>query len=105
MMHLRSGYMRPILALAVLVLGILPLHLNAQSPARPVQPQVSADRPDWENPAVYAIGKEPARATAFPFESRAKAIAGHRTQSHRFLSLNGMWRFSFTPNADRLPAG
>ena len=70
-----------------------------------LQPQVDPARPDWENPAVFAIGKEAARATGFPFESRAKAIEGHRTKSDRFLSLNGAWKFSFSPSADALPAG
>ncbi|MDO6415793.1 glycoside hydrolase family 2 TIM barrel-domain containing protein [Sphingomonas sp. BIUV-7] len=78
---------------------------EVSAPALPIQPQVSADRPDWENPAVFAINKEPARATGFPFESRAKAIAGHRTQSDRFLLLTGLWSFSFSPNADALPKG
>jgi beta-galactosidase len=75
------------------------------TPALPIQPQVSETRPDWENPAVYEAGKQPARATGFPFESRAKAIAGHRTKSDRFLLLTGLWKFSFSPNADALPTG
>jgi beta-galactosidase len=71
-----------------------------------VQPvQVDPSRPDWENPAVFARGKLPARATSFPFESRARAIAGDRSASDRFVSLNGQWKFSFSPNADQLPAG
>jgi beta-galactosidase len=77
----------------------------AQDPAPPIQPQVSADRPFWENPAVFAVGKEPARATGFPFESRAKALAGHRTKTERFLLLSGKWRFAFSPNANELPVG
>src|SRR4051812_11017453 len=77
----------------------------AAAPAPPIQPQISPDRPDWENPGVFAIGKEPARATGFPFESRAKAIAGHRTKSERFLLLSGPWRFAFSPDANHLPAG
>lgn len=91
--------------LATWLMFAAPLPLLAAAPAPPIQPQISPDRPDWENPAIFAIGKEPARATGFPFESRAKAIAGHRTQSDRFLLLSGMWRFSFTPDADRLPTG
>jgi beta-galactosidase len=75
------------------------------APVAPIQPQVSADRPDWENPAVFARGKEPARATGFPFESRARAIAGHRTKSDRFMLLSGTWSFAFAPDADRLPVG
>lgn len=71
-----------------------------------VQPvQIDPSRPDWENPAVFARGKLPARATGFPFESRERALAGHRTQSSRFLSLNGDWKFSFSPDADHLPGG
>jgi beta-galactosidase len=97
--------MRSVRAIVAFALATTPLALHAEDPALPVQPQVSPDRPDWENPAVFAIGKEPARATAFPFESRAKAIAGHRTQSSRFLLLNGPWRFAFSPNADKLPNG
>jgi len=79
--------------------------VGAQDPAPPIQPQISADRPAWENPAIFAIGKEPARATGFPFESRARAIAGHRTASERFILLNGNWRFAFSPNASAVPVG
>jgi beta-galactosidase len=82
-----------------------PVCLAQHLPVVPISPQISASRPDWENPAVFAVGKEPARATAFPFESRAKALAGHRTQSSRFLSLNGEWRFALSMNADEAPAG
>ncbi|MFN3799710.1 MAG: hypothetical protein ACK4S5_19655, partial [Sphingobium yanoikuyae] len=73
----------------------------AQGGPPKVQPvQVDPARPDWENPAIFAIGKLPARATAFPFESRDRALAGHRTQSDRFLSLNGEWKFAFSPDTD-----
>lgn len=78
----------------------------AQAEAPQVQPvQVDPSRPDWENPAVNAIGKLPARATGFPFESRERAIAGHRTHSSRFLLLSGDWKFALSPSADALPAG
>ncbi|WBY09262.1 glycoside hydrolase family 2 TIM barrel-domain containing protein [Sphingomonas sp. 7/4-4] len=97
--------MRSIRGLAAILLAGAPCPLFAQAPAPPVQPQVSPDRPDWENPAVYAIDKEPARATGFPFETREKALAGHRTKSARFLPLNGQWKFSFSADADKLPSG
>jgi beta-galactosidase len=98
--------MRPSHLLAMALLGTASFVVAAQeAPAPPIQPQVSPDRPDWENPAVFARGKEPARATGFPFESRAKAIAGHRTKSDRFLLLSGPWKFAFSPNADKLPTG
>jgi beta-galactosidase len=88
-----------------LALALLAGAVAAQDMAPPVQPQVSSDRPDWENPTVFAAGKEPARATGFPFESRDKALAGHRTRSSRFLLLNGQWKFAFSPDADKLPTG
>lgn len=47
----------------------------------------------------------PAHATAFPFETRAKAIAGHRTRSDRFLLLNGHWSFAFSPGPASAPPG
>ena len=73
---------------------------------RQVQPvQVDAARPDWENPAVFARGKLPARATGFPFETAAKALDGRMKQSDRYLTLDGTWKFSLSPNADKLPTG
>lgn len=60
--------------------------LMAQTP--PIQPQVDPARPDWENPAVFAIGKLPARATGFPFEDRDRALAGDMARSARFLTLD-----------------
>ncbi|KQM27506.1 MULTISPECIES: glycoside hydrolase family 2 TIM barrel-domain containing protein [unclassified Sphingomonas] len=79
---------------------------SAQSDAPRVDPvQVDASRPDWENPAVNYVGRMPARATAFPFESREKALVGLRPKSERFLSLNGDWKFAFSPNTTDVPAG
>ncbi|MCJ2188472.1 glycoside hydrolase family 2 TIM barrel-domain containing protein [Novosphingobium beihaiensis] len=86
--------------------GAIALATAAMADAPQVQPvQIDSSRPDWENPAVFAVGKLPARATGFPFESRAKALEGDRTRSERFQSLNGLWKFSFSPNADKLPTG
>ncbi len=77
---------------------------GAQPPR--VQPvQIDPTRPDWENPAVFARGKMPARATGFPFETRAAAVAGDRTKSARFQSLNGQWQFQFSPSSDAVPTG
>jgi beta-galactosidase len=55
-------------------------------------------------PRYSPSAREPARATAFAFESREKVLGEDPSQSIRFLSLNGDWRFSLSPNADELPA-
>ena len=71
--------------------------------ATPIQPQISPDRPDWENPAVFARNKEPARATGFPFETRALALTGDMGASKRFASLNGDWKFAYSPGVEERP--
>ncbi len=92
---------RPLLA--TLLMTAVPVAAQRAPVAVPIQPQVSADRPDWENPAVFAIGKERARATGFPFETRAAALDGTMERSTRFVTLDGQWKFSFSPDADKAP--
>ncbi|KTF69033.1 glycoside hydrolase family 2 TIM barrel-domain containing protein [Sphingomonas sp. HT-1] len=71
-----------------------------------VQPvQVDPRRPDWENPAVFARGKMPANATHFAYESRAAALVGDPAKSSRYMTLDGQWRFHFSPSSDAVPDG
>lgn len=58
---------------------------------------------DWENPGAFAIGREPVRATAFPYSSQSEAIRGNHEASSWFKSLNGMWRFNYAPTPDQRP--
>lgn len=58
-------------------------------------------QPDWEEPEVVAINRLPMRASYFAFESLALAQAGDRARSARFLSLNGMWKFSWVDHPDK----
>jgi beta-galactosidase len=92
---------RPLLA--ALLVTAAPVAAQRAPVAVPIQPQVSADRPDWENPAVFAIGKERAHATGFPFETRAAALEGTMERSTRFVTLDGQWKFAFSPDADKAP--
>ncbi len=90
----------------ITVSGLFALATAAQAAEPKVQPvQVDPSRPDWENPAVFAVGTLPARASAFPFESRALALEGELSRSGRYLRLNGDWKFSFSPDANDLPDG
>ena len=59
--------------------------------------------PDWEDPEVVSINRMPMRASYFPFESLALAQKGDRSLSARFLSLNGMWKFSWVDHPDKRP--
>ena len=96
--------MRSLMLAGVALIG-LAAGAHAQTIPEVDARQIDPARPDWENPAVFARGKMPASATGFPFETRAKAVAGEQAASSRFVSLDGDWHFSFTPDADKLPAG
>lgn len=96
--------MRALMLASVAVIGLAATAMAQEAPKVDPQ-QVDPSRPDWENPAVYARNKMPARATGFPFETRAKAIAADPAASSRFVSLDGDWHFAFSPDADKLPTG
>lgn len=46
----------------------------------------------------------PERAYFIPYSSRRNAIEGDRTQSDRFISLNGVWSFAYFDSFAELPA-
>jgi len=58
--------------------------------------QVYADtRQPWENNKVFAINKEAAHATLFPFQSVNESLTNVKEQSDNFLLLNGLWKFNW----------
>ena len=61
--------------------------------------------PDWENPAVFRIHKEAARATSMPFPTKDEAATKSRLQSSWCQLLNGNWKFHHTGNPSGKPAG
>jgi beta-galactosidase len=57
---------------------------------------------DWENPAILHVGTEAPRATFIPFPDAAAALRLEPEASPRYLTLNGLWRFHWSPRpADR----
>ena len=66
----------------------------------PAQPQTPAP-PDWENPHVFGINKEPARATFTPFPDEETLRNSH--DSPWVQSLNGAWRFHWVKQPDLRP--
>ena len=59
---------------------------------------------DWENPAVFAEGRLQPRATAFPYAGKQGALEGKHSASPYFRSLNGTWKFHFSPRPAERPA-
>jgi beta-galactosidase len=58
---------------------------------------------DWENPEIFQINREPARAAFLPYVDESSAIADDYTRSPWFLSLDGMWKFNWSPTPDQRP--
>ncbi|WP_348823710.1 glycoside hydrolase family 2 TIM barrel-domain containing protein [Flavobacterium aestuarii] len=58
---------------------------------------------DWENPEIFQINREPARAAFLPYADESSAIADNYTRSPWFLSLNGRWKFNWSPTPDERP--
>ena len=58
---------------------------------------------DWENPAIFQINREPARAAFLPYADESSAIADDYTRSPWFLTLDGNWKFNWSPTPDERP--
>lgn len=87
------------------VIGLAAAASAQDSGPRVAAVQIDPSRPEWENPAINARGTRPATATAFPYESRALALAGDRSRSSRYMSLDGDWSFAFSPSVEAAPKG
>ena len=59
---------------------------------------MTAAIPDWENPRITGINKEPAHATLIPYADAESAARCDRSASPFRRSLNGTWRFHVDPN-------
>jgi len=50
----------------------------------------------WEDPRVFQINRRPMTSTASRYQCRDMALSGNG--SDRYLSLNGSWKFQWTPS-------
>src|SRR6218665_3690426 len=56
-----------------------------------------------ENPEVFQINREPARAAFLPYGDETSAIMDKYENSPWYFSLNGTWKFSWSPTPDERP--
>ena len=56
--------------------------------------------PDWNDPAVYEWGSEPAHATLVTYDTLTQALRADRAASDFQISLDGDWKFQWAPNAE-----
>ncbi|MBR8534265.1 DUF4981 domain-containing protein [Carboxylicivirga sediminis] len=59
---------------------------------------------DWENPAVFNVNKEPARASFYSFTKEKNAMTYNREEARFFKLLNGYWRFNWVDEPGKRPA-
>lgn len=71
------------------------------SPA--AQAQLPAAVPEWEQPEVVAVNREPMKATFHNFETRALAVAGDMAASRYYRTLDGSWAFAYSPTPESRP--
>jgi len=62
----------------------------------------AATLPDWENPEVVGVNKEPGHCTLTPYADARSALEGNREASPFYKSLDGKWKFNWVRKpADR----
>ncbi len=59
--------------------------------------------PDWENPEVVGINKEPGHCTLMPYPDIDLALACEREASPFHQSLNGQWKFNCVRTPEERP--
>lgn len=63
-----------------------------------------AAAPEWQDPEVIEVNREPARTWFVAYESARLALQGEPSRSAYYQSLDGRWRFHWVSRpADRVP--
>jgi beta-galactosidase len=90
---LRTFFSFLIVAILMSIVGCNPLQKTDET---------SLMKPDWENPDVVGINKEPGHCTLVPYSDIETALKADRTNSPFYRSLNGNWKFNWVNKpADR----
>jgi beta-galactosidase len=61
------------------------------------------ETPEWENPRITGINKEPAHVTLMPYPDEETALRCVRWNSPWFMTLNGIWKFKLYENPYAAP--
>lgn len=77
-------------------IGLLLLSLGSLTPTQ-------AQSPEWENPAVFQRNQTELHVPLVPYSSIPSALRNSREVSPYFLSLNGNWKFDWSPNPQEAP--
>jgi beta-galactosidase len=59
--------------------------------------------PEWQDPEIVQVNREDPHATRFSYGSLDAALNGDMHRSPGFISLNGTWKFHWSPNPASRP--
>ncbi len=57
----------------------------------------------WLDPSTNRVGAETLRSSFFAYETKELATKGDKTQSTRYLSMEGQWKFNFAKDHNLAP--
>ena len=80
-----------------ILMSILVIGINCESIAQ------SFSDSFWEDPHINGVDRLPMRAASQPFATEKSAIAAKWGSSDRIKSLNGVWKFNFSPTPEQAP--
>lgn len=63
------------------------------------------EKPWWLDPQVNEVNTVAPRSAFFAYESPQLAVEGQKEKSGRYMSLEGKWKFNFSKDHDKAPAG
>ncbi|MDP4223904.1 MAG: glycoside hydrolase family 2 TIM barrel-domain containing protein, partial [Bacteroidota bacterium] len=58
---------------------------------------------DWENPEMFNLNRVAPHATMISFPDELSALEGDKSASPNYISLDGIWRFSYADSPDKRP--
>ncbi|MFH4968324.1 glycoside hydrolase family 2 TIM barrel-domain containing protein [Gaetbulibacter sp. M240] len=56
---------------------------------------------DWENPNIFKVNREEARASFYPYSSIENAFNDNYSEDDYIQTLNGKWKFQYATNASK----
>ena len=62
-----------------------------------------AQHDEWKNPEINAVNRAPMHTNYFAYSSSEEAAKADKENSSNFMTLNGIWKFSWVKNADARP--
>jgi len=80
----------------ILTLGLMTVGLAAVAQQKPAMTE-------WHDLQVNEVNRYALHTDFFPYESESLALAGDKTKSGNYLSLDGTWRFLWVEHADQRP--